>query len=262
MPRRRSRPANKPVEEVTMNPTFVRNMSVACAAFAALSCSAFAQNIDDPASMGRYYANLYLQTHWMAAMYSHTGRRVARRTAPRRHTHAAPTWTLNPARSIVIQRMVASAPAERRAVYRSALPKIMALYPEFVRLGSKAEGVALRANDVRDTATIAGVAAYEELTGKDLSQAQFLAERKGTYHSFATNDTTPEQMQHDGETYALAVCMMGGLKAYEKNPQNKNPALTRQQLHDVALETFRTGYQDADYTKFAATERGIVKVRK
>ncbi len=46
-----------------MFPTFARKMSVACAAFTALSCSAFAQNINVDGSMGNYYANLYRQTH-------------------------------------------------------------------------------------------------------------------------------------------------------------------------------------------------------
>lgn len=138
----------------------------------------------------------------------------------------------------------------------------MSLYPALVRAASQGEGVPLHATSTPDTATLAGALSFEALTGRDLTRAQLTAERNLTRQLFSAGNISSAQMQSSGETYALAVCLMAVLKDYEKSPQNKNPDRTRQQLHQLALNTFRTGYQSADYTKFAATSKGIVKVRQ
>ncbi len=219
--------------------------------------SVHAQDIDVDGSLGNYYQNLYVQTHIYGALTRHGGRRTVRAV---RHVHASPVWSLSPDRSAAVSRMVASAPPASRPASRAALSKVLGAYPAIVRLAGKSEGVMLHPADVRDTATLAGVMSYQCLIGHDLSRAQFLAERSATVRWFADHDLTPAQVQQTGDTYAMAICLMPVLKAYENNPQNKDPELTRRQLHQLALNTFRTGYQSADYTKFAATSRGIVKV--
>ena len=225
-----------------------RTIFFIAATLALLTPASHAQDIN----LGNYYQNLYFQTH---AMMSHAG--GARRV---RRTAASPKWTLDPKSSSVIKRMVGTASAADRAAARTALEKILASYPALMQAASKEIGVTLRVNDTRDAATLAGVLAFQELTGKDLTKAQFIAERNATNRSFSASSSNSAQLQESGETYALAIGLMGSLKAYAQDPKNPNPDLTRQQLRGLVENTFRVAYQSADYTKFAATDKGIVKV--
>ena len=239
---------------------FVRKSALALLAVAAFSVAppARAQDINVDGSLGNYYQNLYLSTHWIPIV----NRSIGRLTHSGRRVHAAPVWNISPSHAAVVNRMVAYVPPASRPACRAVLQKTLALYPGIVRVASRGEGVTLHPTSTTDAATLAGVLSYQYLIGRDLTQAQFLAERKSTERWFASHDLSSAQMQQSGETYAMAVCLMGALKAYEGNPQNKNPELTRRQLHQLVFNTFKTGYRSADYTKFAATNRGIVRVSR
>ncbi|MBC8139885.1 MAG: hypothetical protein H7Y38_00430 [Armatimonadetes bacterium] len=233
------------------------------AAFAGLAPASNAQmagDMDRNGSLGNYWSGLYadqaMRMDWLGSVR-------ARRTggnATRKRVTAGPSWKLNPATSSVIRDMVATVPAADRPATRAALVKVMGLYPAIVRAAGQGVGTNLSVTDARDGATIAGVMAYEFLSGTEVTKAQFAAERKATNRAYASDGADRAWRQKGAEMYALASCMMVALKAYSDDPKNPNPELTRQQLRDLAQKTFRTGYGSDDYTKFAPTSKGIVKV--
>ncbi len=216
-----------------------------------------------PQGLGGYYANMYLQTHMAMNMLNRfgSGGGGGRRTRRvRRVVAASPVYVTSPSHSVVIARLVAAVPAANRSEARSHFVQLMKAYPALMSAAGKSVGFALRPNDLRDATTVGCVLAYQELTGKELTNTQFAAERKATYRSFAAHRLTRAQAQESGEIAEMAICLMADLKAYETSSQNKNPAETRQQMRQLALDTFRSGYHSVEYTKFAPTSRGIVKV--
>ena len=231
-----------------------RIVALTITACALLTPAAHAQG-----DLGAYYGNMYFQTHVaMNLLREADGMRGGTRRRVRR-VHAAPTWIIAPARSVVIKRMVEAAPAAARPQYRDLLARLLQNTPKIMQAASQGEGVTLHPSSSVDVATLAGVLAFQELTGKDLTNAQFAAEREATKRWHTTHYPTQDQVQQGAETYALAIGLMASLKQYAQDPKNPNPTLTRQQLHQLVLDTFKAGYGSTDYTKFAATSRGIVK---
>ncbi len=240
-------------------PRNILPLAAACASLIVFAPKTQAQNL------GAYYSNMYFQNHMamnLLRRYGGGGGGGGHTRRVRRMVHASPVYKISPARSAVIDRMAAAVPAANRSVARAELLQLRQAYPALMAAAGKSVGLPLRPNDIRDAATVAGVLAYQELTGKELTNAQFAAERKATFRWDASHSLTSSQVQESGEIYEMAICMMAGLKAYESNPKNNNPQLTRQQLHQLAQNTFQAGYKDADYTKFAPTSKGIVKVGK
>ena len=205
-------------------------------------------------NLGNIYQNLYTST------FAGGTRMPGSSSAPRRASAPA-RWTLNPKSAAVIQRIVAKMPTDEQPVTRTVLEQTLASWPKIVQAASQGLGVTLSATDPRDAAALAGTLSYQELSGRVLTNAEFAAERTVTRRSFANKYMSAAAMQESGETYAMAIGLMGVLKAYADNPKNPNPDLTRQQLRDLAQNTFKVGYRDADYTKFAPTSNGIAKVR-
>lgn len=239
---------------------FIAAVVVAFVGVPSPSHAQMAGDMDRGGSLGNYWSGLYadqaMRMDWLGSVRA----RRATGSSMRKRVTAGPAWKNNPATSSVIRDMVATAPVAERPATRAALIEVMKLYPAIVRAAGAGTGTRLSVADSRDGATIAGVMAYSFLTGKELTNAQFAAERKATNRSYASDGIDRAGRQRSAEMYALAASMMVALKAYADNPKNPNPELTREQLHDLAQKTFRTGYGDADYTKFAPTSKGIVKV--
>ncbi|MBC8103917.1 MAG: hypothetical protein H7Z41_15190 [Cytophagales bacterium] len=225
---------------------------------ASVLTAAHAQNLDYNGSLGNLYQNLYLSTH-LGMGSARSGRSSRRRRTPR--VSAPAKWTLNPKRAAILRRVVAAVPAPDRVKTRAVLEKTLATYPAIARAASQGYGVPLRADDPRDAAALAGTLSFEELSGKDLTNAQFAANRALSRRLFASEYIDAANMQDSGETYALAIGLMALLKAYSLDPKNPDPDLTRRQLRGLAQDTFRVAYRNPDYTKFAPTSKGLVKVR-
>ncbi|MBC8103919.1 MAG: hypothetical protein H7Z41_15200 [Cytophagales bacterium] len=158
-----------------------------------------AGDMDVDGSLGDYWSGLYrnqaMRQEWMGmTRATATRRRTVRRVAP-----APPVWKLNPGTSPVIRRIVATAPPGDRPATRAALVKMLGMYPAILRVASKAVGTNLRLTDAHDTATVAGVMVFQELSGKQLTNAQFAAERAATRRSFAARPLTVTQMQEGSE---------------------------------------------------------------
>ncbi|MBC8139884.1 MAG: hypothetical protein H7Y38_00425 [Armatimonadetes bacterium] len=228
--------------------------AAAVIAFVGLAPRAHAQDINVNGSLGNLYQNLYTSTHMFGgAGGGGTTRPTRRKSAPAR-------WRNSPKTSAEIKRIVAAVPAANRAATRTVLEQVLAGYPKIVRAASQQSGVSLSATDPRDAGALAGTLSYEILTGKELTNTQFAANRALSRRLFGNGYVSASNMQESGETYALAAGLMVSLQAWADNPKNPDPELTRQQLRGLAQDTFRIGYRDADYTKFAPTSSGLKKV--
>ena len=230
------------------------------AALSLLTSAGQAQNLDYNGSLGNLYANLYTSTMGAGSAMTGLNGKSPAKAAPR--VSAPARWTINPQSSATIKRVVASVAPDAQAGAQKLLGQLLTAYPQMSKAAGEGYGIALDPNDVRDVGSLAGALAYQELSGNVVTNAQFAAERAGTRRNFAKpNGATAASMQEYGEKYAIAIGMMAVLKGQAKDPKNPNSALAKQQLRSLAQQTFTAAYLDADYTKFAATDKGIVKVK-
>lgn len=229
------------------------------AALGLLASAGQAQNPDYNGSLGNLYSSLYTST--MGAGSAIVGLNGKSPAGAVRRVSAPAKWTNRPQSSAVAKQAVTKVAPDQQAAMRGLLTQLLTAYPALLKAVGASTGTALNPNDVRDVLTVAGTVAFQELTGTELTNAQFAAERTSSRQACAKAYYTAEQMQASGEKYAIATGLMGALSLYAENPKNPNPAQTRQQLHGLAEQTFRDLYAGGNYTEFAATDKGIVKVK-
>lgn len=200
-----------------------------------------------------YYQNLYFSTHVRFGAGGHGGGRRARRP------HYAPRFNPTPRRSGAIERMVARVPATSRADVRRRLTALQGKFPQVMREAGQQLGTTLHPGDVRDVASVAGVAAFQELRGVTLTNAQFRNELRGTYDNFKTDTATPAQYQQAGETYEMAILLMSVLKQESRRPGGAQAAGW---LRGLAQETLLKAYSTKDATTLRVGTKGIERSHK
>lgn len=90
---------------------------------------------------------------------------------------------------------MAGAPVSQRAQVRTSLIQLLQAMPAIMAEVSKQTGVAVRAS----------VLAYQELTGKALTNRQFAGKVRATRSNFKKPDVTQADVQNSGEKYAMCL---------------------------------------------------------
>lgn len=194
-------------------------------------------------NLGNYYQNLYLQTHLAADLGKMAGSGSGSRPTTGQGTLR---WNTNPAQSALVRQLTASAQPQQRTEVRTTLTKLLQTVPVMVAEVKKQTGVAVAANNSADLMSICGVLAYQELTGKSLTDAQFANQVKNTRSNLIRRGLSAAAAQATGEKYSIALAWMAVLKA----------AGQPQALRTYAEQVFRLAY-GRDYTNYHITEEGI-----
>lgn len=197
-------------------------------------------------NLGNFYQNMYLQTHMAMNFADMAGASKARTRS------AAPVtmnWTNRPSQSALIRQIVAGAPAAQQTQVRTTLVQLMNAMPTIMAEVSKQTGVGVKATNAADVCSVASVLAYQELSGKELTDRQFAGEVQATRANFRKPTVTQADVQESGEKYAMCIAWLMVLKA----------ANQPQALRVFADQTFRLAYR-GDYTEFSSTpDRGMVR---
>lgn len=194
-------------------------------------------------NLGNYYQNLYFQTH-MAANFE----KMARSGSSGRATTGQGTvrWNNNPAQSALLRQLVANAEPQHRTEVQATLTKLLQTVPVMVAEAKKQTGVAVEANNAADLVSLGGVLAYQELTGKELTDAQFANQVKNTRLNQIRRGQSAATAQALGEKFSIALAWMAVLKTVGQT----------QALRDYAAQVFRLAY-GGDYTQYHITDEGI-----